>query len=191
MPLDVRHATLPQLVDALEQFTIEIQGQLGGLSAAQLNWKPTAKEWSLGQCIEHLILTSTTYFPQIEALLAGTKPTTFWERLPLAPRLFAANLIFVLEPRRALAVPTAEAFTPTMSAVDPQILQTFAAQHARLVELMQACAHFDLQRTVITSPAAPFVTYSLLDAFRIIVVHGQHHYVHTAKIMALPQFPRA
>jgi hypothetical protein len=190
MQLDVRHATLPQLVAGLEQFTIEIQRQLGGLSTAQLNWKPNPKEWSLGQCIEHLILTSTTYFPQIEALLAGTKTKTFWERLPLAPKLFAANLIFVLEPKRKLAVPTAGVFTPTMSAVDPQILQLFAARQARLRELMQASAHFNLERTIITSPAATFVTYSLLDAFRIIVIHGQHHYAHTARIMALPQFPR-
>lgn len=190
MQLDVRRAGIPQLTDALRQLTIEVDALLSPLSPAQLNWKPDAEEWSLGQCLDHVMVANGLYFPQLEQLLAGAKPTTIWERLPLLPKLFSAMLIIPLDPRRAARVPTTRVFYPTSSAVSPDILDGFRRQQARLIDLMGACARLDVERVIVTSPAAAFVTYSLLDAFRIIVVHEQHHLVQTTKIIGLPGFPK-
>ncbi|HWQ13941.1 MAG TPA: DinB family protein [Roseiflexaceae bacterium] len=189
MHADVRTATIPQLIPLVEQLSSQVEAQLRGLSAAQLNWKPNPAEWSLGQCLDHLITANTSYFGPLERLLAGQHVTTFWERLPLAPALFGRLLIYSLHPNQRRRVRTARVFEPTQSAVDQQILPAFAQQQRRLVELMRACAGLDAGRVIITSPALSFVTYSLLDAFRIIVIHEQHHLVQTAKILGLPEFP--
>ena len=42
---------------------------------------------------------------------------------------------------------------------------------------------------VVTSPVLRFVTYSLMDAYRIIVVHEQNHFVQTTRVMESPGFP--
>lgn len=189
MQVDVNQAGIPQLISAAEQFSREVEAQLGGLSVAQLNWKPNPEEWSLGQCLDHLIVTNTSYFEPLERLLAGKKTTTLWERLPVAPALFGRLLISSLKPERHQKVRTVKVFEPTTSAVDLRILPTFARQQARLVDLMHACASLDATRIIITSPAATFITYSLLDAFRIIVVHEQHHFAQTTHILSLPDFP--
>lgn len=191
MPSDVSRATIPQLIALAEQLTREITAQVGALGPAQLNWKPNPAEWSVGQCIEHIVIANSSYFSPLEQLLAGTKATTAWERLPLAPALFGRLLISALDPERLRRVRTAKVFEPTLSVVEPQILAAFTRQQHRLVELMQACAGLDAARTIITSPAASFVTYSLLDAFRIIVVHEQHHVAHISKLLKLPEFPSA
>jgi hypothetical protein len=60
MQVDVSRAGIPQLIPAVEQFTREVEAQLGGLSAGQLNWKPNPEEWSLGQCLNHLIVVGRT-----------------------------------------------------------------------------------------------------------------------------------
>jgi DinB superfamily len=189
MQLDVRQAGIPQLTGAVEDLTREVVALLAPLSPAQLNWKPNAEEWSLGQCLDHVMVANGTYFAPLEQLLAGKKATTFWERLPGLPGLFGPMLIRGLQPESTQKVPTIKAFAPTSSAVAPDILGRFEHQQTRLVELMSACAGLDVERVIITSPAAAFVTYSLLDAFRIIVVHEQHHLAQTIRIMALDGFP--
>lgn len=189
MQTDVRRATVPQLIAEAERMGVLIDAQLSGLSAAQLSWKPNPKEWSLGQCIDHINVANSLYFGQLEGLLSGQRHPTFWERLPVLPALWGWSLIVTLDPTRQLKVKTAPVFEPTVSDVDPQILSAFVRQQARLVELMRACSGLDARRIIITSPAATFVTYSLLDAFRIIVVHEQHHYGQTSRLLTMPGFP--
>ena len=43
---------LPALSRELESVTAGVQSEFKGLSAEQLNWKPGAEAWSIGQCLE-------------------------------------------------------------------------------------------------------------------------------------------
>jgi len=54
---------------------------------------------------------------------------------------------------------------------------------------MASVKDLNIDRTVISSPAANFVTYSLLDAFRIIVVHEQRHFQQAMRVKANTNFP--
>ena len=56
---------------------------------------------------------------------------------------------------------------------------------------MEATRGLDLDSITITSPVARFVTYSLMDAYRIIVVHEQNHFVQARRVMEAPGFPGA
>ena len=56
---------LNSLVKQLETIAGDAERVFGGLSPAQLNWKPSAERWSVGQCFDHLITTNRTYLPII------------------------------------------------------------------------------------------------------------------------------
>ncbi|MEJ7615904.1 MAG: DinB family protein [Pyrinomonadaceae bacterium] len=58
---------------------------MGGLSARQLNWKPSPEQWSIGQCLDHLMNTNKQYFPLIEKLVAGAAKKTVFERRRCCP----------------------------------------------------------------------------------------------------------
>jgi hypothetical protein len=191
MPNQIAQATISQLIPLVEQLTGAITAQVGALSPSQLNWKPNPAAWSVGQGIEHVVIANRSYFPILEQIVAGTRVPRLVERLPLAPVLFGRLLIASLDPARLHKVRTAKVFEPTLSVVEPSIVAAFTQQQQRLVELMQACSHLDAARIIITSPAVSFITYSLLDAFRILVVHEQHHFASTAQLLKLPAFPSA
>jgi hypothetical protein len=105
------------------------------------------------------------------------------------PSLFGPWLIRLLSPERSAKVPAPAVFRPTESLVDPQIVRTFAATQQELVRFMAGTAPRDLDR-IVTSPASGFITYSLLDAYRIIVVHAQLHLQQARRVTELPGFPR-
>jgi hypothetical protein len=73
--------------------------------------------------------------------------------------------------------------------IPPAIIEIFADQQARLLRVMQASRALDLDRITITSPVLRVVTYSLMDACRIIVVHEQNHFVQARRVMDSPGFP--
>jgi hypothetical protein len=47
---------------------------------------------------------------------------------------------------------------------------------------MKATEHLDLEKIIITSPALGMVTYSLMDAYRIIVVHEARHFQQAKRV---------
>ena len=56
--------------------------QIATLSKEQLNWRPNAKTWSIGQIINHLMVSNECYFAPLQEVIAGKKISTFWEKLP-------------------------------------------------------------------------------------------------------------
>src|SRR5262249_48614454 len=81
------------------------------------------------------------------------------------------------------------AFYPSSSHLAPGIVADFLEQQERLLRLVKATRGLDLDTITITSPVVPLITYSLMDAYRIIVVHEQNHFVQARRVMESPGFP--
>jgi hypothetical protein len=111
--------------------------------------------------------------------------------MPLLPRFFGKLIIKTLRPdsgRKAKAWP---AFYPSSSHIAPGIIGSFLEQQERLLHLMESTSGLDLDGMRITSPVISFVTYSLMDAYRIIVVHEQNHFVQARRVTESPGFPES
>src|SRR6185369_8678955 len=80
--MDYLTAKLPALITAANNIAAETKSTFGRLTPAQLNWKPSADRWSVAQCFDHLLTSNKGYFPTIEGVIAGVKPT-FWQRMPV------------------------------------------------------------------------------------------------------------
>ena len=59
------------LLEELKAVADDAQKVFGGLTPAQLNWKPSAEQWSVGQCFEHLIRTNRGLLPTLETVVNG------------------------------------------------------------------------------------------------------------------------
>jgi hypothetical protein len=167
----------------------ETRRAFGSLSAQQINWTPRPGEWSIGQCFDHVIISNRPYVPIVEAILEGRRRPRAWERLPLLPRLFGKLIINTLRPDSGRKAKARPAFYPSTSHIPPGIIASFLEQQARLLRLMEMSPGLDLDGITITSPVMRLVTYSLMDAYRIIVVHEQNHFVQAMRVRESPGFP--
>lgn len=50
-----------------------------GLTIEQLNWRPSPDEWSIGQCLQHLLVFNQLYIAAISRALDGQPPSTVKE----------------------------------------------------------------------------------------------------------------
>jgi DinB superfamily len=186
--MNAQKAGLANLIATANNIANDARSTFGRLSLAQLNWKPSADRWSVAQCFDHLISSNKGYFPVIEDVLAGKK-RTFWERIPGLPGLAGKLLIKSMEPTSTRKVKAPKRFQPSQSDISASVIDDFAEQQGKLVEKMRATEHIDLENVIITSPVSAAITYSLMDAYRLIVVHEQRHYQQAKRVMEESAFP--
>jgi hypothetical protein len=180
---------LDSLVSQADAIAVDAQNLFGGLTREQLNWKPSAERWSVAQCFDHLITSNSGYVAVLDDVLKGQKRSSIWQKLPFLPSLWGKILIKSLDPAQTRKMKAPKRFEPAQSDISGSIINEFAAQQEKLIEKIKASAHLDLERTVITSPAASFVTYSLMDAYRIIVVHERRHFQQAQRVTEESNFP--
>ncbi len=190
MTLNFRTAQLAELSAEADAITAAVEQTFAMLSVSQLNWKPAPREWGVGQCFDHLTIVTTSYFPLIRSILDGTKQSTFWEKIPGLPGLCANLLLGVVEPVNPTPAPAPPAWRPTERAVDAGIVAIFLQTHQEFTQLLRASANLDLAM-IISSPSAAFITYSLLDAYRINLSHERLHMAQAQRVMQQAGFPGA
>lgn len=183
------NAALPELIHTIEQNSVRVRRQFGQLKLEQLSWKPAPQEWSIGQCLAHLTISNSSYFSELRAITQGRRRPRLQERIPGLPHLWAAFLLRALDPQAPMAVPAPPAFQPPASISSPELVNEFLSAQLTIVDLMRASDGHDLERTIITSPIAPIITYTLIDTYRIIAVHELLHIQQAERVMRTAGFP--
>jgi hypothetical protein len=182
---------LGALFDELRAVTEDARRVFGGLSAAQLNWKPAPDGWSVGQCFDHLMTTNRTFFKDMERIAAGKHKASLWGRVSPLSGFFARLILKSLDPEKGRKTKAPRVFEPASSDVAADVIAQFGAHQRDLAERMRATAGADLARTIVTSPVAAVATYSLRDAYRIVVAHERKHFEQARRVTEAEGFPRA
>jgi hypothetical protein len=177
------------VVEELSGIASEAREAFGRLSAGQLNWKPSAEQWSVGQCLEHLIKTNESFFPVLEAIAKGERRARLWERLSPLSGFFGRAVLKGLSSPRKFKAP--RAIRPEASGVAADIVARFAEHQGELLRRLRAAEGADARRTVVTSPISGFVTYSFGDACRIVVAHERRHLEQARRVTREQGFPAA
>lgn len=161
----------------------------GGLDERALNWKPGPDRWSVAQCLQHLIASNQEYGVTFEAIADGSHRSTLFERIPLLPRVWGPLIAWSMTPGNRVKVPTTETLQPAASDISGTIVEDFRASVDAHLERIAMLDHVDHGQTIVTSPFAGFVCYSLKDAVTISVVHLERHRVQAVRVTQRPGFP--
>lgn len=182
---------LQTIVSETEKNSDTARSLTSGLIEAQLNWKPSADQWSIAQCLEHLAITSSKFDSYFSAALERAR-----RKWPLAngpiykPSMVGGWLAKQVNPEggRNLAAP--KVFRPSESSSIHGSLEMFLNQQARFLDFVRESTGIDYNKTRLRSPVTPLIRYSLADAFVITVLHGQRHLAQARRVREMPEFPK-
>jgi len=180
---------LNNLTGELQTISADAQKTFGNLSPAQINWKPGADGWSVGQCFEHLIKTNSLFFIELEKIASGTRKNSFLENYSPLSSFFGNLLVNSLQKdARKFKAPSPAIVPP--SEIDANIIEQFAAHQAEVIEKIKGTETADWQKTVITSPFMKLMTYKLADGFRVVVEHERRHFRQAGRVLQAEGFPK-
>ena len=153
-----------------------------GLTPQELNWKSRPGEWSIGQCIDHLLVSNTVYCPAISKALEGQQHGRVDEIIPgRFGQWFIDNYIessVTMKPRRA-----PRKITPG-SQVDPSVLDRFLESNQAARELVQRAASYDVNRIKFRNPFVPLIHFTVGTGIEILSKHQRRHLLQAERVRA-------
>lgn len=180
---------LNEIVKNVESISNEVTSAFGSFSSEQINWKPAAESWSVGQCLEHLIKTNEMYYPVLGEIANGTKTSSFLENWSPLSGFFGGFLIRSLKSDKKKFKTPVKAIVPP-SEIDPNIVEIFAAHQTEVIERIKATEGANWKKTIITSPMMSIMTYSLEDAYTALVEHDKRHFRQAKRVTESEGFPK-
>ena len=183
-------AGLAPLVAEAGKIADDARATFGSLSSEQLNWKPGAEQWSIGQCFDHLMTTNRELFPILEKIIRGKKRNTLWQSMPFLPGFFGRLFIKSLDPASTRKLKAPKIFKPSMSDISPTVINDFIGQQQEVLRYMEATSGLDLKKIFVTSPVSPVIIYNLMDAWTIIITHERRHFMQAERVMETEGFPQ-
>lgn len=169
-------------ISELQEITREYRAAFGGLSAEQLNWKPSPDIWSVGQGIDHVMVTNATYFPALEALRSGTYRPHFNARFAFLAGFFGKMILGSVQPEAKRKQKTFPPFEPSQSTVQTDILAKFEVHQARLAR--EIADSQGLLERVVSSPANRAIVLRVDKVFDILIAHERRHLQQAKSVVA-------
>lgn len=181
---------ISQITSDLRQVADDARATFGNLTSEQLNWKPAENSWSVGQCFEHIIKTNEQFKPEFERLASGTRKNTLFQNYSPFTGMMGRFLIkAVSEDSKKAKAPSKDIVPP--SDISGDIIDRFAS-HIEIVNgMITKCAAVDRKKTVVTSPFLSVFTYTLDDAYTVLVAHTKRHFRQAKRVTEAEGFPAA
>ena len=179
-----------KLIVEAESISEKAKSNFGNLSAKQINWKPNAKSWSVGQCFEHLIVTNELYFPNIQKVIDGKHRDNFFSKIPFSTDLIAVLMKNSLNPEQKRKMKTFKIFEPAVSKISETIIEDFADNQRRLIEMIKAVKDFEVHKIKIAEPLSAALNLRLDDAFEILIMHEKRHFLQAERVTNSENFPK-
>lgn len=178
------------IISSLQKISEDARKTFGNLSAEQINWRPRADSWSVGQCFDHLIKSNEAFEPQFQEMLSGNRKQTFWQSYSPLTGFFGNFLLNSLKNDARKFKAPSKAIVPP-SDIPADIIERFAEHQNKICENIKQLDKIDWSKTVVTSPFLRLMTYRLDTAFEIAVEHERRHFRQAERVMKEAEFPAA
>ena len=174
---------LESVISQFQEITNEVKADFGKLTSEQLNWKPGAESWSVGQCLDHLIKSNEEFFPELDQLAAGTRKNSFWQKWSPLSGVAGAFLVNSLK-KDSQKVKTNQKMTPP-SDIEDDIVERFERHQEEFVQKIHKTDNVDWNRVVLTSPFVKIMTYKMNVGLIALIEHEKRHVRQAKRVMEM------
>ncbi len=169
---------------------VRVEQEFSDMSPEQLNWKPSPTRWSIAECLEHLLISDSSYFASLEKVITGTYRMSFLERYSPLTSFWGKTLTDQLQEDVKKKMKAPKKFSPTSSDKPPDFVQDYLENLITFLDYISKCREIDIDKTIITSPSIRIITYSLRDAFRFLMQHEHRHINQAIRVKYMDAFPK-
>ena len=166
---------LPACLEAAAAIEADLAQLTSALTEAQFHAPTRTGGWSVGYCIEHLVLTGYAFLPKWDLALQqaavregnGQRSTRYewWQR----------KLLEYMENPSRLKLKTAPAFVPCARHAIDDTVGRFCGMHQELTRRVDRCRGLDVSRIKVQSPFVSWIRYALGFSFDLALAHERRH----------------
>lgn len=143
--------------------------------------RPTPDQWSVGECLIHLNMTSQAFLPLIKDAIGKGRDREPFRRTPYRMD-FVGRLLWWAATVR-LPLKTTKPFVPPRVQPKDTVLSEFDVLQNQVIGYLGAAEGLDLGKLRIISPFDSRIKYNLYSCLRIIPAHQRQHLRQAAQVV--------
>lgn len=158
-----------------------------GLTTEQLNWHPRPGAWSVGQCLDHLLVSNQQYLPAIIGALAGKARSPVPEiKIGWFGTWFIRS--FAAESPGMKKVRAPGKIVPHQH-VELSVLERFLGSNQSLRSLIREAGQYDVNHIRFKNPFIPLIFFTVGTGLEITVNHQHRHLLQAERVSQAQGFP--
>ncbi len=180
-----------------EEYTAELQRQLqqvalltAALDESALNWQPGPKSWSVGQCLEHLLVMNTMTVGAMRAAAEENRDQLEPRQKPIEAGSWLTRwYVDHSEPPAKMKLSAPGKIVPP-SRVSGDVQARFEAAQQGLLDFVREFGSADLGDVRYKNPIAVGIRLSIDTGLALIAVHNRRHLWQAEQVKGNAGFPR-
>jgi hypothetical protein len=160
---------------ALAKIEVELKDLASNLTEAQFQAPPRVGGWSVGYCIEHLVLTGHDFLGRWGTAMKEARGNGRGCGRSFRYRWWQRALLQFTEPPYRMKTKTSQLFLPCARRSMQETIQRFLSMHQSFAEQVTSSRGLDVERTRVQSPFASWVWYPLGFSFDLALAHERRH----------------
>lgn len=174
-------------IDAIRR---EADALSSGLSDEQFNWRPDPTRWSIGQCLQHLVVAADGLLDLQEAAIDRARRRGLLSDGPYRHGRLGSMIAASIEPPIKRRFRSARALIPTGRYSVDTVLPAFHRRQDTLQQLIARARGVDLGRTRVALPGLPLLRLSLGQSFSFMLGHERRHLWQAREVREEAAFPK-
>jgi hypothetical protein len=167
-------AAIEGLLTQLLAIDQDVPGLVKGLSSSQFNWRPAPDRWSIGQCVEHLNITTERYLPVLRQAQADARAKDRLRSGPFALGFLEHWFLRMMEPPPRRRMRTRPGFAAAAQLDPAATLERFQALNRQLGESIRQADGIDLGAVKVRSQFGP-ISWTMNGTFLLLLAHQRRH----------------
>lgn len=167
---------LPRWIESLASVEAEVRSMTDGLTESQFHAPPRTGGWSVGYCLEHLILAGEAFLAIWDLALEEGRahlgdsccshfPYQWWERAILRQ----------IEPPYRMKVKASQGLLPRSRRSVEETVQRFGYMHREIKKRVEDSRSLLVKDVRVRSPLASWISYPLDFSFDLVLAHERRH----------------
>jgi hypothetical protein len=172
-----------------EAIKMEAQDLLAGLDEARFNWRPSPDQWSVAQCIDHLITTGRSSLSNIHHALNEARSEGAFSPGPFRYGLWERWFVRLMEPPPKWKFKAPSAYAPSTDRAYTEAVPEFLGLQDEFLHCLDEANGIDLSKTKVRNPASRWIRFSLGQELALNAAHERRHLWQIRQIKGATSFP--
>jgi hypothetical protein len=166
---------LEQYCKEFDQIRDQSRELTEGLNEERFNWRPQPGQWSIEECLAHLLIAGNWEIRAIEDAIIRAKAHGVTGAGPFRYGVFERFVLRQTEPPVKRKVVAPRRFRPLHGQPVTAVLPSFLHLQSQLTLLAQSAEGLDLARIKVPTPISRLIRLSLGITFAQVAAHERRH----------------
>jgi hypothetical protein len=172
---DTRDPEITGLIEQITAVVLDARSLAGELTEKEFNWQPSDRRWSVGQCLQHITMTTQLYAGNIQPMVAAARERKARGGQPYREGFISRWFVRSMEPPPSMRIRTFAKVQPAPHLDRDGTMADFEAVHRALADSLDGVDSSLLTQARMPSPFVSLLQFTLGQVYGLNLAHGRRH----------------